>query len=116
MLLRVSGTATGNEVDLASVMGKDVGDGGVAHGRLLVSFVEAVMGEDDARLTERREAVLKQLGAEGLVDAAAVIAGFNAVDRIADATGIPLDEDMEAPTAPMRSEMGLDRFAPASKG
>jgi hypothetical protein len=97
MLLRVSGTATGSEVDLASVMGKDVGDGGVSHGRLLVSFAEAVMGEDEAALAGRRGEVLKQLGAEALVDAAGVIAGFNAVDRIADSTGIPLDEDLDAP-------------------
>jgi len=31
------------------------------------------------------------LGTDALVDAAAVVANFNAIDRIADATGIPID-------------------------
>ena len=115
MLLRASGQVAGDKVDLSSVIGRDVGDGGVPHAGTLVGFVEAVLGEDDELLSNRRKAILEELGGEAFVDVAAVIAGFNAVDRIADATGIPLDENMREGSAEVRSELGLDAFASAQE-
>jgi len=38
-----------------------------------------------------RGALQEALGAVGLVDAAGVVGLFNAIDRVADATGIPLE-------------------------
>jgi len=35
----------------------------------------------------------------------------NAIDRVADATGIPLDPERVAPTADLRAELGIDIFA-----
>ena len=43
-----------------------------------------------------------------MVDAAAVIASFNAYPRAADATGIPLEETKAALTADLRAALGLD--------
>lgn len=51
------------------------------------------------------------MGEEALVDAAAVCALFNAIDRVADATGIPLEPDKAADTAEMRRNLGIDAFA-----
>ena len=48
-----------------------------------------------------------------MVDAAAVAANFERMTRIADATGIPLGETLEQPTAEVRKELDLDRFARA---
>ena len=45
-----------------------------------------------------------------VADSAAVAAGFNAIDRVADATGIPIDEDRLAPTASFRRDLGIDAF------
>ena len=47
-----------------------------------------------------------------MVDAAAVIAAFNCYPRVADATGIPLEEAKAAATEAMRSELGLDELDP----
>jgi hypothetical protein len=54
---------------------------------------------------------LKQaLGIKGLVDAAAVVGFFNAIDRVADATGIPLDPERLESTADFRAELCIDGF------
>ena len=45
------------------------------------------------------------------IDACATIGGFNLADRIADATGIPLDEALLARSEPLRKELDLGRFA-----
>ncbi|PWT85864.1 MAG: hypothetical protein C5B56_13370, partial [Proteobacteria bacterium] len=67
------------------------GDGNIAHGALLVSFADAVLDGDDRRLATVRSEIADRLGAAALVDAAAVVATFNAIDRVADATGIPIE-------------------------
>jgi hypothetical protein len=99
----------GERVGVALVKGEGEDDGGVPNGRLLVSFAEAVLGEEDAALARTRRVLGEIMGPEALVDAAAVVAGFCAVDRIADATGIPLDADLEMMSAEVRSELGLER-------
>jgi len=114
MLLRASGAMTGETVGMGLVKGDAEDDGGVPQGRLLVSFAEAVLGEEDAALARARRVLLEVLGPEAFVDAAAVIAGFNAVDRIADATGIPLDEPLAAASGDLRVELGIER-PPASR-
>ena len=110
MLLRASSEHKGQEVDLKGVIGDAAGDGGVAHGQILVEFAEAVMGADATRLADAGQAVRAALGDAALVDSAAVAAGFNAIDRIADGTGIPIDEERLASTADFRKELGIDAF------
>ena len=111
MLLRVSGQPSGEDFDLRSVAESNGGDGGVAHGQVLIDFAEAVIGDDDQSLARQRDDVINQLGGDEMVDAAAVIAIFNAIDRVADATGIPLDELIATATQEMRGELGIDHFA-----
>ena len=90
--------------------GEERGDAGVPHGRLLVEFAEAVLGEDDAALSHARAELVAALGPAGFVDAAGVIGLFNAIDRVADATGIPLEAEKAAASADFRAELGVDRF------
>jgi hypothetical protein len=52
------------------------------------------------------------MGPEALVDGAGVIGCFNAIVRIADATGIPLEAQRMEATAKMRQELGIDGFRP----
>lgn len=101
----------GSEVDLASVNGGVAADAGVEHGARLIAFTEAVMGDDDERLTREREAVRAVLTPAAFVDLAAVIGSFNVVDRIADATGIPLDDMIRGASQAVREELDLARFA-----
>ena len=101
----------GTEVDLASVNGGARVDAGVEHGALLVALTEAVMGEDEKRLEREREALRAVLSPAAFVDTAAVIGSFNVVDRIADATGIPLDDMIRGASQEVRAELDLARFA-----
>ena len=81
------------------------------HGRALIEFAEAVLGEDEAMLDRARMALYAKLGPAGLADAAGVVGLFNAIDRVADATGIPLEPDKATASADFRAALGLDSFA-----
>ena len=113
-MLRVSGEVTGQPVEMAAVNGPLGRDGGVRHGARLIAFTEAVMGDDPDGIDSERRALRPLVGDEAFVDVAAVIGSFNVVDRIADATGIPLDEALDAPSAEVRRELDLARFASAA--
>jgi hypothetical protein len=55
--------------------------------------------------------LLDTIGPEGLVDAAGVAGLVNAIDRVADATGTPLEDWKASSTADVRAEIGIDAFA-----
>jgi hypothetical protein len=101
-------------IEIGAVNGDAGSDGGVAHGRRLVAFAEAIMGTDDAAILRERAALRAVLSDEAFVDAAAVIGTFNIVVRIADATGIPVDESIAFASADVREELDLARFASAA--
>ena len=111
-MLRVSSQMTGTEVDVAAVNGAGHTDAGVEHSAGLLAFTEGVM-RGDAAATER-ERLRAALSPESFVDVAAVIGSFNVVDRIADATGIPLDSVMLAMSQDVRDQLNLARFASAA--
>ena len=89
-------------------------DGGVADGGLLLRLCDAVLRRDRQATTAARDEILQVLGAEALVDAAAVIAAFEANDRVADATGIPLDEGSEDPRRKIAAMLGVSDGAAAT--
>ena len=82
----------------------------VPHGALLVSFVDAVLGREDQSLDGIRRDVQTAMGATAFVDVCATVASFNAVVKIADGTGIPLEEAKSERTAALRSELQIDRL------
>jgi hypothetical protein len=86
-------------------------ESGVPHGNLLVEFVEAVAGDDEARLDRARLAIFETLGPAALVDAAGAVASFNAVVKVADGVGLEVDDSRQEMAAQMRSELKLD-FGP----
>jgi len=111
----VSGQLSGESVDLKAVSGAEV-DSGVAHGGVLLAFTEAVMRGEGADVERTRAAVAAALGSEGVVDASAVIAMFNVVDRVADATGIPIDEGMVKELRyEIGAELGMQALAPEKR-
>ena len=110
-MLRASSDHTDETIDLRLLLGAGEGDGGVAHGRVLVEFAEAVLFEDGERLDAARGNLLSSLGGEALVDASGVVGLFNAIDRVADATGIPLEEEKAQISAAYRAELGIDEFS-----
>ena len=91
-----------------AVLEGDAARVGVPHGEVLVEFGEAMLRGDPGRQALAREAVFRALGAAGLVDAAAIVASFNAVVKLADGSGIPLEDFKEAATVDLRRELGLE--------
>ncbi len=114
MMLRASIQENGAGYALDGIIGR--GDGGIPHGGRLIAFAEAVLGEDEDRLRSARQALLDALGPAALVDAAGVVATFNAIDRLADATGTPIEDDRIEATAGVRAALGIDRFPSAAFG
>jgi hypothetical protein len=90
-LLRASGKHAGEEFDLEAIVDGSR-DSGVPYGDLLGEFVEVVLGEDAERLKRVRRAVLAALGPEALVDTAGAIASFNAVVKVADGSGVVVED------------------------
>ena len=87
--------------------------GGVAAGEALARYAEAFY-EDPGAFAAARERLHGEIGGEALVDAAGVLAIFNAVVRIADATGIPLEEQKAEMSADFRGALGIDDYPAAS--
>jgi hypothetical protein len=110
-MLRESAKAINTQVDLKAITDDDAGDGNIPHGGILTAFAEAVLGDDEGRLDDARRRVREAVGDAGFVDASAVIANYSALDRVADATGIPLEAAKEANTVELRTELGIDNFA-----
>jgi hypothetical protein len=112
----VSGESQGREIDLRAItQGAKDESCGVSHAAELTAFVEAALGDDAMALEAAREGVLRALGPEALVDAAAVIGNFERMTRIADGTGLSLDAPVRALGSDVRTELDLDRFASASR-
>ncbi|MBM3489844.1 MAG: hypothetical protein FJX68_05235 [Alphaproteobacteria bacterium] len=95
--------------------GDDGRGGSVPQGGPLLRFAEAVVARDQPALVDARAELASALGGAGLIDAAAVAGLFNAIDRVADATGIPLEQWKADDTADFRGAIGIDRFAAAGE-
>jgi len=113
-LLRASSEHHGTAVNLSALTDPEAAVSGVEHGSVLIAFAEAIVGDDDAVLAQVRQAVIEAMSPEALVDAAGVASNFERMVRIADATGIPLDERMDALSKEVREQLHLERFT-ASK-
>lgn len=94
----------------AIIGGAEAGDTGVEHGDILIELAEAMLDTNDARLEAVRQAIVDAMSVEALVDSVAVAALFNGIDRIADATGAPLEKVKADATVDLRSEIGIDAF------
>ncbi len=81
--------------------------------RLLEEFVTGVVGDDTVRAEAARAAIVDILGTEWLVDAAAVIANFEMMTRLADGTGARLTPERIDAAASIRQTLGLDAFPSA---
>ena len=114
MLLRGSSEHTGDTYDFRSINGEAVDTCGIPHAGLLIRFAEAVL-DPEAAVSPIRQEVWQTLGEAALVDSAAVIAIFNAVVRIADATGISLEDYKVDLTESLRAELGIDNFLAATQ-
>ncbi len=96
MLLGLGGLSEGSAFDMTIVAADaDAGDGGVPHGDVLRRFALAVVSHDDpSAIAAARDALRHAVGPAGLGDACGVVANFDGITRVADATGTEVDEVM----------------------
>ena len=112
MVLRASAEADGMEVDLTAIA-DPARDPGIPAGRELLAFSDALLGTDTDALDAARDALLAALGGDGLVGAAMIAANFSRNDRIANATGIPLEPPFVEQSADFRDALGINDFPSA---
>jgi hypothetical protein len=107
----VSSEANGLRVDLEAALDRHhVGDVGVPAGPELLAFANAVeLGDRD--IDEERSRLAQIIGEMGALEAAAIIAAFNGLVRVADGTGIELDDGVFAASAHDREALGINRYA-----
>jgi hypothetical protein len=94
---------------LGAVMSGD-GDVGVAVAADLIAFADAAVRGDVDGVARARDLLVSGTGEAAMLDAAAVIGGFDGITRIADATGIPLEPAKAEQTADFRETLDIDRF------
>ncbi len=108
----------GLDIDLTAALDPDSGgDAGVPNGSELLAFATAVhlaVDLDDPELGASRRALLQAVGPQGLAEAAATVAAFNGLVRVADGTGIQLDAGVLADSADFRAALGVDDYAGAA--
>lgn len=105
----MGGQLGGESYDLVAVIGAG-GDGGVPAGVELLAFADALNARSEA-LDSARDALRAVLGDAGVMAAAGVVSNFYRMNRIADATGIPLDGMAMALSTEVRAELQLDAWA-----
>ena len=86
---------------------------GVPAGAELLAFVDAIE-TDHGRVREARQALRTVVGEDGMLEAAATAAVFNGLIRVADGTGIQLDDGLKIASASDRAHFGINNFAGAA--
>ena len=98
---------TNKNTDLRIVTGA-VGDVEIENGVLFVRYAEAIVSGTVAEVASTRDALFRVLGNDAVVDATAVAALFNAINRLADAIGIQFEKSKLERTADLRDQLALD--------
>ncbi len=83
--------------------------------KILEQFVAAVVGDVPAAAVEARAMLVDRLGQDWLIDASAVIANFEMMTRLADATGARLRPEQIEAAASIIDDLGLDAFPSARR-
>lgn len=113
MLLRRSGTEENQDYNLAGVTAA-ADQIGVDNEALLLSIAEAVVSFDQDLLVQLAGSH-PDINPQFFSDAIAVASGFNGITKIANATGLPLDDSTETDTKEMREQTGIDKYSEAAK-
>lgn len=106
-MLSWSARETDTPFDLRAVTDPTV-DPIIPGGKMLLELAGAVLaGEATANAAE---GVRLAVGEAGLVDAAGVIGNFQMMNRVADATGMPVGAGSRLRNAELIEDLGFDRF------
>lgn len=114
MLLRASGEQENIQYDLRSVTSNEIASG-VENEAHLRALTEAAITGDWLGLAALRKKTDQAIGLQQTVDTLVVASAFNGITRVADATGIPLDENTADITEQLREETGIQRYEYSEK-
>jgi len=78
----------------------------------LLEFANAVEGYHDDPSGARAD-LLAEVGPDGVLEAAGTIAIFNGLIRVADGTGIQLDDGLKAASGDERDRLGINSYVGA---
>ena len=104
-MLRASSEAVGDDASLDATVGVAVVEVGVEHGDALIAFAEAAVNGE--ALDELRVQLVEAVGAAGAGQAAATVAAFSGLVRVADGTGIPIDDGLASASVDIRKDLEL---------
>ena len=107
-MLSWSGNEQSIEIELTSVRDA-TGGANVKFARELLDFATAATELDDAALVSAREALIKTAGVAATIDAAAVIANFEMMTRLADSTWARMPEEVVAQRLSAATAIGVDQ-------
>ncbi len=93
----------------------DTADEAETRSQILDEFVAAVVGDDPAVAVDARAMLVDRLGPDWLIDVCAVIANFEMMTRLADATGARLRPEQIEAAASIIDDLGLDAFPSARR-
>ena len=111
-MLSWSSTEDGHPAELSAIADGS-GDGGLPHGAELLAFTDAAAGFDDAALADARARLVAAAGEAFMVDAAAVIANFEMMTRVADGTGARFPAETADQRADVAARLGITSFTSA---
>ena len=112
-MLSLSAETSNTDIDLGIVNGDESASSSVPYSAGLMRFAQAVAGRDPRHIAETRQALFDEAGNDVVVDAAGVAGNFQRMVRIADSTGIPVDERMNALSSGIQKQLDLRRFRSA---
>lgn len=78
-----------------------------------MGFCDALLLSDGDTLARARDELVAAMGGEAVVAASAIAANFSKNDRIANATGIPLEAMFIRESDDYRSALGIDDYLSA---
>ncbi len=108
-MLRASASAFDYELTIDAVIDPSI-PSGVPGGNELLRFVDAVLGVGDRSADEARADLTDALDEHSLLDAATVFGNFEMMNRVAEASGIPIPQQGIDRNAELIEQLGIDSF------
>lgn len=113
-MLSWSGQENGSSIDLAAVRraASSPEEVGVEAAAELLAFADAAtagsVADGSSALAAARARLVERLGLPAMVDAAAVVANFEMMTRLADGTGARMSDDQLVERRDVSSALGVD--------
>ena len=112
MFLSSSSKAIDSELDITDAVTGSGADSGVPNAEMLIAITESANRLDED-LPNIREALVKEIGEEGMVDAAITVSIFRSLNIAADSSGIRVDDDWVDTAAELANQSYANEFSTA---